>query len=444
VPDAPAFFFPAFLCYYSGMGISVIKQAAGKDSGRDPGLAGTVAAIIGRVKDGGEKALLWMTEKFDRVPLETVTVGRDAVGRAYKSVPEETLGQLRFAASRIRAFAEKQLECIRPLHYKSGIPGVELGHRLIPVDRCGCYVPAGRHPLPSSALMSITAAKVAGVGHIAACSPPSPACGGIDPAVLAAMDIAGADAIYCMGGAQAIAAYAYGAGPVLKTDLIAGPGNRYVTEAKRQVSGDVGIDGLAGPSEVLIIADETANPRFIAIDLLSQAEHDPDAKPVLVSTSAAVIGQVQEEVEKLLADLPEKETAALSWNNNGAVYFADTIGDAVSLANEIAPEHLELQVAPEKERETAGKLKHYGSLFAGHYAPVAFGDFVSGTNHILPTMSTARYSSGVWPGTFIKVSFHQYVSREGCAALAGPAMRFAEIEGLPAHRESVRLRAGEG
>ncbi|MDR1352109.1 MAG: histidinol dehydrogenase [Treponema sp.] len=426
------------------MGVSVIKQAAKKSSGKDPELLEAVAAIIGRVRDEGEKALLDLTEKFDRVSLETVSVDSDTVARAYRDIPEETLKHLRFAVSRIRAFAKKQLECIKPLHYKSGIPGVELGHRLIPVDRCGCYVPAGRHPLPSSALMSIAAAKVAGVGCVAACSPPSPAHGGIHPAVLAAMDIAGADAVYCMGGAQAVAAYAYGAGPVLKTDLIVGPGNRYVTEAKRQVSGDVGIDGLAGPSEVLIIADETANPRFIAIDLLSQAEHDPDAKPVLVSTSAAVIGQVQKEVEKLLAGLLTKETAALAWNNNGAVYFADTIGDAVSLANEIAPEHLELQVASEKERETVEKLKHYGSLFVGRYAPVAFGDFVSGTNHILPTMSTARYSSGVWAGTFIKTSFHQYVSREGCAALAESAMYFAEIEGLPAHRDSVRLRIEEG
>ncbi|MDR0451691.1 MAG: histidinol dehydrogenase [Treponema sp.] len=421
----------------------MIKQAVKKHSGKDTELSETVAAIIGRVRDEGEKALLDLGEKFDRVPLGTVSVGRDAVARAYRDVSEETLKHLRFAVSRIRAFAKKQLECIKPLHYKSSIPGVELGHRLIPVDRCGCYVPAGRHPLPSSALMSVTAAKIAGVGHVAACSPPSPAHGGIDPAVLAAMDIAGADAVYCMGGAQAVAAYAYGAGPVLKTDLIVGPGNRYVTEAKRQVSGDVGIDGLAGPSEVLIVADETANPRFIAADLLAQAEHDPDARPALVCTSAAVIGQVQKEVEKQLANLPAQETAALSWDNNGTVYFADTIGEAVSLANEIAPEHLELQVAPEKERETAGKLKHYGSLFVGHYAPVAFGDFVSGTNHILPTMSTARYSSGVWVGTFIKTAFHQYLSREGCAALAESAMGFAEMEGLPAHRESVRLRIEE-
>jgi histidinol dehydrogenase/sulfopropanediol 3-dehydrogenase len=288
--------------------------------------------------------------------------------------------------------------------------------------------------------MSITTARVAGVSHIAACSPPSAAYGGMDPVVLAAMDIAGADAIYCMGGAQAIAAFACGAGPVLKTDLVVGPGNRYVTEAKRQIQGEAGIDSLAGPSEVLIIADETANPRFIAIDLLSQAEHDPDAKPVLVSTSAGIAEEVLKEVEKLLAESPGDGTAALSWANNGAVYLAGSIADAVAFANETAPEHLEVQVAPSREQETAGELKHYGSLFVGHYAPVAFGDFVSGTNHILPTMSTARYSGGVWVGTFLKTAFHQYVSREGCEALAPAAMYFAEMEGLTAHRDSVRLR----
>jgi histidinol dehydrogenase/sulfopropanediol 3-dehydrogenase len=326
------------------------------------------------------------------------------------------------------------------LHYTSDISGVELGHRLVPVERCGCYKPSGRYPLPSSALMSVAVAKAAGVASVAACSPPFAGYGTIHPAVLAAMDIAGADEIYCMGGAQAIAAYTYGADPVRKVDLIVGPGNRYVTEAKRQVLGDVGIDSLAGPSEVLIIADATANPTFIAIDLLAQAEHDPDARPILVSTSQAVIDKTLAELDRLLPDLPTSDTAIRSWTNNGAVFFADSITDAIAFSNEIAPEHLELQIDPAQERAAAEKLKHYGSLFVGHYAPVAFGDFVSGTNHILPTMSTARYSNGVWVGTFIKTAFHQYVSKEGCRNLAESALHFAETEGLFAHRDSVRLR----
>jgi histidinol dehydrogenase/sulfopropanediol 3-dehydrogenase len=268
--------------------------------------------------------------------------------------------------------------------------------------------------------------------------------GAIHPAVLVAMDIAGADEVFCMGGAGAIAAYAYGAGSVPKMDLIVGPGNRFVTEAKRQVLGDVGIDSLAGPSEVLIIADRTANPVHIAIDLLAQAEHDPNAKSILVCTDRGIIDRSLAEVERLLKDLPTREVALRSWTDNGAVYLADSIADAVALSNEIAPEHLEVQVDPGIERETADTLLHYGSLFVGHYAPVAFGDFVSGTNHTLPTMSTARYSNGVWVGTFIKVPFHQFVSREGCMNLAVPAIHFAETEGLYAHRDSVRLRVPEG
>jgi histidinol dehydrogenase/sulfopropanediol 3-dehydrogenase len=254
------------------------------------------------------------------------------------------------------------------------------------------------------------------------------------------MDIAGADEVFCMGGAQAIAAYAYGAGSVPKADLIVGPGNRFVTEAKRQVLGDVGIDSLAGPSEVLIIADGTANPVYIAIDLLAQAEHDPDAKPILVCTDRGIIDRTLAEVERLLRDLPTRDVALRSWTDNGAVFLADSIADAVAFSNEAAPEHLELQVDPGIERDVADRLLHYGSLFVGRYAPVAFGDFVSGTNHTLPTMSTARYSNGVWVGTFIKVPFHQFVSREGCMNLAAPAMHFAETEGLYAHRDSVRLR----
>jgi histidinol dehydrogenase/sulfopropanediol 3-dehydrogenase len=292
--------------------------------------------------------------------------------------------------------------------------------------------------------MSITTARTAGVGRVLACSPPAPGTGGIHPAVLVAMDRAGADEIYCMGGAQAIAAYAYGAFPVEKVDLVVGPGNRYVTEAKRQVLGDVGIDSFAGPSEVLIIADETANPRWIAMDLLAQAEHDPDARTILVCTDRNTIDRALAETEAFLKELPTGEIAAQSWKANGSAYLAESLEEAADFSNKIAPEHLDLQVAAAREREIAEQLKHYGSLFVGHYAPVAFGDFVSGTNHILPTMSTARFSSGLWVGSFLKVPFHQFVSREGFSGLAEAAMYFAETEGLAAHRDSIRLRVSGG
>lgn len=415
-----------------------IKKAEKKTYQRSQELTNTVSSIIDDVREKGDKTLIALAKKFDKIDIDSVKVGRAEIESAYKQVSEETVQHFKFAAKQIKFFAEQQLKCMQPLNIFSEIPGLELGHRLIPVERCGCYIPSGRYPLPSSALMSVITAKVAGVKHVAACSPPFAGFGTIHPAVLVAMDIAGADQIYCMGGAQAIAAYAYGTETVTKVDLIVGPGNKFVTEAKRQVLGDVGIDSLAGPSEVLIIADKTANPTFIAIDLLAQAEHDPNAKPILVCSSEEVITKAMSELERLIPTLPTGEMAYQSWNDNGDIYFADDIEEAINISNQIAPEHLEVQV--ENEREVADKLLNYGSMFVGNYAPVAFGDFVSGTNHILPTMSTARYANGVCVGTFIKIAFHQFVSEEGCKNLSIPCMHMAEVEGLYAHRDSVKIR----
>lgn len=418
--------------------MKVLKQPEKRTYERDAPLTQTVMDIIDNVRANGDQALIEYAAKFDKMDIQSVKVDAETVKAAYDKVDAETIEAIKFSAGQIRFFAEKQRDCLKDLDIPGKIPGLEIGHRMVPVERCGCYVPAGRHPLPSSALMGVITAKVAGVQHVAACSPAFQGCGTIHPAVLVAMDIAGADEIYCMGGAQAIAAFAYGTQTIEKVDLIVGPGNRFVTEAKRQVLGDVGIDSLAGPSEVLIIADETANPTFIAIDLLGQAEHDPNAKPILVCTSQTVIDEAMKELDRLLPTLETKDVAIQSWRDNGAVYLADHIEEAIAISNDIAPEHLEVQVA--NEREVAKKLLHYGSMFVGHYAPVAFGDFVSGPNHTLPTMRTARYSNGVWVGTFIKTPFHQFVSKEGCANLAKHCMRFAEVEGLQAHRDSVRLR----
>lgn len=418
--------------------MEIIKQAEKKTFERDAALTKTVADIIENVKKQGDQALLDYAAKFDKIQMDTVKISAEEVQAAYQELDEETLQAIRFAAGQIRFFAEKQRECLKDLEIPGKIPGLMLGHRMVPVERCGCYVPAGRHPLPSSALMGVITAKVAGVKHVAACSPAFHGVGSIHPAVLAAMDIAGADEIFCVGGAQAIAALAYGTESVPKVDLIVGPGNRFVTEAKRQVLGDVGIDSLAGPSEVLILADETADPRFVAIDLLAQAEHDPNAKPMLVSTDRALIQKVEKELAALLPTLSTKDVAEKSWSDNGYIYLADDIDEAVEISNEIAPEHLEVQV---KDAEAVSKkLLHYGSMFIGDYAPVAFGDFVSGPNHTLPTMHTARYSNGVWVGTFLKAPFHQSITEEACKALAPACMKCAEIEGLDAHRLSVELR----
>ncbi|MDR1147561.1 MAG: histidinol dehydrogenase [Spirochaetaceae bacterium] len=426
------------------MGLTVIKQAQEKSCLRDEELSRTVRGIIDNVRARGEAALLEYAEQFDKTDMETVRVGREMVLSAYNKLPPQTIEAMRFAHSRIKDFAERQRSGLHEIGIKD--KGVELSYRLLPVESCGCYVPAGRHPLPSSALMSITTAKAAGVRRIAACSPPSCSGGGVHPSVLAAMDIAGADEIYCMGGAGAIAAFAYGfsginaGGAVQKVDMIAGPGNRFVTEAKRQVIGDVGIDGFAGPSEVLIIADKTANPKFIAADLLAQAEHDTDAQAELVCMDKTTIDKTLVELEKQLALLPTKETAALSWADNGKIYLADTLDDAIDLANRRAPEHIELQLDPETCKYGRGRLNAYGSLFAGHYAPAAFGDFVSGTNHILPTMGSARFTGALWAGSFLRAAFYQSISKEGCAALAGPCVTLAETEGLFAHRRAVEIR----
>lgn len=415
-----------------------LKQAEKQTYQRDAELIRTVMDIIDNVRARGDQALIDYAAQFDHMDIDTVRISPETVKAAYDKVDPETVETIRFAAGQIRFFAERQRECLKDLHIESRIEGVEIGHRMIPVERCGCYVPAGRHPLPSSALMGIVTAKAAGVREVAACSPAYAGYGTIHPAVLVAMDIAGADEIYCMGGAQAIAAFTYGTESIGKVDLIVGPGNRFVTEAKRQVLGDVGIDSLAGPSEVLILADETADPTFLAIDLLGQAEHDPNSKAILVCTDQSTIDATMKELERLLDTLETKDVAAQAWQDNGAVYLADSIDEAIAMSNRIAPEHLEVEV--KDEREVSKKLLHYGSMFVGHYAPVAFGDFVSGPNHTLPTMGTARYSNGVWVGTFIKTPFHQVVSKQGCANLAEQCMRFAEIEGLPAHRDSVRLR----
>lgn len=418
--------------------MEIIKDAEKKTYERDANLTKTVADIIERVKTESDAALLSYAEQFDHVTMKSVRIPAEEVRAAYQKIDAETLDAIRYAAAQIRFFAEQQKTCLKDLDIPGRIPGLTLGHRMVPVERCGCYVPAGRHPLPSSALMGIITAKVAGVRQVVACSPAFRGVGSIHPAVLVAMDIAGADEIFCIGGAQAIAALAYGTETVPHVDLIVGPGNRFVTEAKRQVLGDVGIDSLAGPSEVLVLADHTANPRFVAIDLLAQAEHDPNAKPMLVTTDRQLIEPIQKELQALLPQLSTKDVAAQAWADNGSIYLADDLQEAIDITNQIAPEHLEVQVA--HATDVAKKLLHYGSMFIGSYAPVAFGDFVSGPNHTLPTMHTARYANGVWVGTFLKTPFHQIITKEACEAMAPACMKFAAVEGLDAHRLSVAMR----
>lgn len=416
----------------------MLKDAERKTYERSQEVTELVGSIIENVRTNGDKELLELTKKFDGIDMETVKIGKENIEKAYTLISEETVDAIKNAAAQIRFFAEKQLECMSSLTTASPVPGVTLGHRLIPVETVGAYVPAGRYPLPSTALMLAIPAKVAGVKKVVACSPAAKNFGTIHPAVLVAMDIAGVDEIYCTGGAQAIAAMAYGTETVKKVDLIAGPGNKFVTEAKRQVLGTVGIDSLAGPSEVLVIADELANPEYTAIDLLAQSEHDPNARATLVTTSEVFATKVLASLHQFAGELSTGETARKSWEDNGTIILTDTMEEAIEVSNEIAPEHLEVHT--HNSDAVAAKLMNFGSLFIGEYTPVAFGDYCSGTNHTLPTMATAKYSNGVWVGTFLKTSFTQHISKEGCMNLSKTCVQLAGEEGLFAHQKSVLVR----
>jgi len=415
--------------------MKIIKDAK-KGKMQEVDVRQKVFNILEDVRKNGDQALIEYNKKFDDYT-GNMRITADDIKRAYDSLDEQVIKDIRFAAERIRRFAEIQKDSMREVKEVLS-PGVILGHRIIPVQSCATYIPGGRYPLPSSALMSIIPAKVANVPRIVACSPPDSDVGSINPATLVAMDIAGADEIYCMGGAHAIGALAYGTETIKPVDMIVGPGNIWVTEAKRQVFGTVGIDFLAGPSEVLIIADETAEPDFIASDLLAQSEHDPNARGILISLSEDLAHRVISSLEKLLADLETEEVARKSWQDNGQVIVVDSVEDAVKLANKIAPEHLELCI--NNPEDVVDLLLNYGSLFIGNYAAEVFGDYVSGTNHILPTMKAARYTGGVWVGTFLKVVSFQMISKEGAKELIPAASSLAKTEGLYAHKLAADIR----
>ncbi|WP_196594630.1 histidinol dehydrogenase [Pectinatus sottacetonis] len=421
--------------------MKIIKQAEQKTYGRSAELTTSVASIIKNVRQNGDSVLKELSKKFDKIDLPSLKITKEQIKRAYDQVTPETIKQLKFAAEQISFYAQKQMDCLQELKTPSKIAGVTLGHKLIPVKSCGAYVPGGRYPLPSTALMLSIPAKIAGVKRIVAVSPATGKYGTIHPAVLVSMDIGGVDEIYCVGGAQAVAALTYGTKTIRPVDMIVGPGNKFVTEAKRQVLGEVGIDSLAGPSEVLIIADGTTNPEYTAIDLLAQSEHDPSARATLITTDSNYAQKVQEKLESFVKDLSTGKTAYKSWQDNGIIILADDKNEMVNIANEMAPEHLEVQTAD--SIELSKKLVNYGSLFIGEYTPVAFGDYCSGTNHTLPTMRTARYSNGVYVGTFIRTLFYQHITKTGCRNLSNACMHLAEVEGLMAHKKSVSVRLND-
>lgn len=418
--------------------MKIMKKACQRTEEDRRNLTKTVEVMIDYVREQKDAALKEYNLKFDGCTRETLRVSKEEIQEAYSRLTVQEIEDLKAAAANIRAFSQAQKETVKPLENFSPAPGIFLGHRIIPVKSCCCYVPGGNYPLYSTALMLIIPAKTAGVERVAACSPVMKGTNEINPRTLAAMDIAGADEIYAVGGAQSIAAFSYGTEEIKPVDMIVGPGNRFVTEAKRQCYGQVGIDFVAGPSEVLVIADGSGTPEIVAADLLAQSEHDPNAKGILITTEASFGAAVMEAVERELAVLETAEIARKSWEVYGEVILVDSLEEAVRLANEYAPEHLELNV--QNPEEVSKQLYNYGSLFMGENTAEVFGDYASGTNHTLPTLRAARYTGGVWVGTFLKTCTYQSMTPEAAAELAPLVYRMAKGEGLMGHARAAEVR----
>ncbi len=400
-----------------------------------PGVVEAVRAILAEVRAEGDAALARLTELFDRVavPPGRFALSPTEIAEAAASIPTDLAAAIDLAARRIEAFHRAQ----RPADLAVGDDcGVRLGLRWRPLDSVGLYVPGGKAAYPSSVLMNAIPARVAGVGRIAMCVPAPD--GALNPAVLAAAHRAGVTEILRIGGAQAIAALAFGTETIAPVDRIVGPGNAYVAEAKRQVFGTVGIDSIAGPSEVLVIADGSARPDWVAIDLLAQAEHDEAAQSVLVTPEPALADAVLVEVERLLAVLPRGDIAGISWRSHGAIIVVRDLAEAAEIANRLAPEHLELAVAD--PAALFGRIRHAGAVFLGHHAPEALGDYVAGPNHVLPTGRTARFASGLSVFDFLKRTSWVAADEAALAAIGPAAVRLAEAEGLQAHALSVSMR----
>lgn len=395
---------------------------------------GIVSEIIANVIKNGDKALFEYSEKFDRCSLSDLEVTKEEIDEAFSSVEPEFIEVLKAAKENISCFHEKQKRNSFIINDKKG---VVMGQKIIPIEKVGLYVPGGTAAYPSTVLMDSIPAKIAGCEQIIMVTPPK-ADGKVNPAILAAAKIAGVDRIFKVGGAQAVAALAYGTESIPKVDKIVGPGNAFVAEAKKQVFGKVSIDMIAGPSEILVVADGTCRPEYVAADLLSQAEHDKMATAVLVTDSEQLAKNVAEELEKQIPLLERAEIARASIDNNGKIIVADTLEVVIEIANELAPEHLELCV--DNPFDYLDSIKHAGSIFLGKNCPEALGDYFAGPNHTLPTSGTARFSSPLSVDDFVKKTQYTYFTKEALSAVADSVALFANKEGLTAHAKSATVR----
>lgn len=408
-----------------------------RDFSETPDVSDVVKTIIQRVRTDGDQALYQLIEEIDQVALDSLAVSKDEIEAALQVVSPELLKVMEQSKENILAYHKKQ---VRQGFVSTEESGVVMGQRILPLARVGVYVPGGTAAYPSTVLMDVLPAKIAGVKKIVMMTPTDSE-GNVPAAILAAASIAGVDEIYKVGGAHGVAALAYGTETIPKVDKIVGPGNIYVATAKRMVYGEVDIDMIAGPSDVLIVADDTANPRWIAADLLAQAEHDKLAQAILVTTEETLIEQVQTELAQQLAELPRKEIAEAAIESNGKIILVKDLAEAVSISNQIAPEHLELSVA--EPFALLGKVENAGSVFLGHYTPEVLGDYFAGPNHTLPTEGTARFYSPLSVDDFIKKSSYLYYTQEAMNEVASGVELFAETEDLIGHARSMKVRREE-
>jgi sulfopropanediol 3-dehydrogenase len=412
-----------------GMDASAIKAADAK-------VRETVESILAQVDERKDAAIRELSEKFDKWSPKDFRLSAQEIEKAIAQVPKRDLEDVKFAQAQVRNFAQKQKETMHDLEVET-LPGVVLGHRHIPVNSIGCYVPGGRYPMVASAHMSIVTARVASVKRIIACAPPYK--GGPHPAIVAAMHFGGADEIFVLGGVQAIAAMALGTETVAPVDMLVGPGNAYVAEAKRQLFGRVGIDLLAGPTETLIIADETVDGEICATDLLGQAEHGPTSPAVMITNSEKLARDTMKEVERLLTILPSADLAGQAWKDYGEVIVCDDEAEMIAEADRVASEHV--QVMTRDPDVFLNGMKNYGSLFLGPRTNVAYGDKMIGTNHTLPTKKAARYTGGLWVGKFLKTCTYQKVLTDEASAKIGEVCsRLCILEGFVAHAEQANIR----
>ena len=411
-----------------GMGVEEMEQIS--DDVQEK-----VKGLLADVKKRGDEAVRELSDKFDNYTPESFLLSQEDIDEAMSQVSEEELNAIKFSLEQVRTFAQAQRNSIKDIEVETR-PGVTLGHKNIPMNAVGCYIPGGRYPMIASAIMSIATAKAAGVKRVVACTPPKD--GKPYPATVATMTLAGADEIYVLGGVQAMAAMALGTEAIEPVDFLVGPGNAFVAEAKRQLFGKVGIDLLAGPTEILVIADETADAEMVATDLLGQAEHGTNSPAVLLTSSEELANGIQAEIDKQLKTLPTAEVAGQAWQDYGQIILVDSDEELVEQADILASEHVEILT-----RDPDYFLEHmtnYGSLFLGPETNVAYGDKTIGTNHILPTGKAARYTGGLWVGKYLKTVTYQKCTPEASVEIGKNCAKICEIEGFEGHKKQAELR----